>query len=177
MGGGRRGIQCGRKKIYDCCILPEITSAQVKLLTAYGFEVIHHRAIYQAICAKIPIIVRNVVNPTGAGTRVETTTSRGPAQLAKLYKPPSVQARTFAVIIMNELELVDIRLRTGNFFQAVTHFLLNVLKNDKHRNITMDLVTSSQDEVSLVMSATRDGGVLEILEEVKRVALVTITRG
>ncbi|KAF5367874.1 hypothetical protein D9615_010491 [Tricholomella constricta] len=67
------------RKIPTARLLTEISADQAKLLTSYGSEVVHHRAIDQLQATldheeriPIPIIVKNVVNPHGTGTRIVT---------------------------------------------------------------------------------------------------------
>ncbi|KAG6816116.1 hypothetical protein H0H87_008538 [Tephrocybe sp. NHM501043] len=173
------------RKIKSAQLLPEITSVQAKLLTAYGSEVIHHRAIDQAICAGIPILVKNVVNPTGAGTRVETCTGAVPELHTKSHAsstPPAiVTAPVFAVTVLNDLELVDVRFDNWELTPDVhpLGIVLDVVKRDKHSKIGMDLITTSQDEVGFVVSDSNsrdDEKTFKNFEELKRVASVTISR-
>ncbi|KAG6812794.1 hypothetical protein H0H92_000426 [Tricholoma furcatifolium] len=168
------------RKITNARLLPKITSAQAKLLTAYGSEVIHHRAIDQAVRAKIPIVVRNVVNPAGAGTRVETDPR---ANDTKCNEERASFSAVFAVTILNDLQLVDAYFSEWelSLSQHPLSLVLDIIQDDKNRNLSMDLVTSSQDEVTFVISDTtsqKDRSCSEIsrrLEELKCVASVTIS--
>ncbi|KAG6827115.1 hypothetical protein H0H93_015860, partial [Arthromyces matolae] len=159
------------RKIANAHLLSKITCSvtislpvykQAKLLTSYGSEVIHHRAIDQAISARIPIVVRNVVNPTGAGTLVD------------IHANPTAPADAFAVTILNDLELIDVSFN-GSALPSGHHplsLVLDTLKDDKRRDITLDLVTSSQDEISFVVSDTRHGQ--RVVDRLSHVASVTL---
>ncbi|KAG6908408.1 hypothetical protein DXG01_004769 [Tephrocybe rancida] len=166
------------RKIKSAHLLPEITSAQAKLLTAYGSEVIHHRAIDQAICAKIPITVKNVMNPTGPGTRVVTSTNAAPAVVQNNPAPSSAAPSVFAVTILNDLELVDVRFKDWELTPSrhPLSIVLDVVKQDKHNKMAMDLITTSQDEVNFIVTHSDSPEDRETsMEQLKRVAAVTIS--
>ncbi|KAG6865348.1 hypothetical protein C0991_003271 [Blastosporella zonata] len=170
------------RKISTARLLHEITSVQAKLLTAYGSEVIHHRAIDQAIRAGIPIYVKNVVNPAGAGTRVETCTAVADRHVnvqAPSTCPSAPAPLVFAVTILNDLTLVDVRFETWELL-ASSHplsIVLDIVKQDKHSNIAMDIISTSQEEVSFVVpnSGSQEDKTSRSLQELKRVASVTIS--
>lgn len=56
------------RKVPTAQLIPQISPAEAAELTFYGSEVIHPSTMDQVIRARIPIRVKNVMNPRGTGT-------------------------------------------------------------------------------------------------------------
>lgn len=56
------------RKVPTAKLIPQISPAEAAELTFYGSEVIHPSTMDQVIRARIPIRIKNVINPRGGGT-------------------------------------------------------------------------------------------------------------
>jgi aspartate kinase len=168
------------RKITNSRLLKEISRDQARLLTSYGSEVVHPLAIDQANRLNIPIVVKNVANPSGRGTRVVRTPSL--ARTLSFGGPSS----TFAVTLLNDLEMAHVHFddwelspgrATGTVMDALKEYtgVANV--------VGVDLVASSQRDVCFMLSGKTgravgsEEGLKRALDALSKVAQVNIVEG
>ena len=180
------------RKILNAQLLKEISSDQAKLLTSYGSEVVHHLAINQTNVLDIPIIVKNVMNPTAPGTRIITgntpsssrSQTRAPSPVSDASEPTPTTAPPFAVTLINDLEMVNVHFG-DSFGGHPTLRVMDVLREhlSDANNIGLDLVNSSQESVCFVVkgagsrNAEYEAGLAKAVDALERIATVTTTPG
>ena len=138
---------------------------------------VHHLAINQTTYLDIPIVVKNVINPTAPGTRIITgsTGKSDPTIPAKKTSPP------FAVTLLNDLEMVTVQF--GDSFSGhPTLRVMDVLKTHLSDNATglgLDLINSSQENVCFMIKGpgSRDppyeAGLRNALDALQLIATVS----
>ena len=134
---------------------------------------VHHLAINQTTYLDIPIVVKNVINPTAPGTRI-ITCSTGKSISSKQTSPP------FAVTLLNNLEMVTVQF--GDAFSGhPTLRVMDVLKTHFSENATglgLDLINSSQENVCFMIKgpgsrdATYEAGLRNALDALRLIATV-----
>ncbi|KAG0257543.1 Aspartokinase [Mortierella polycephala] len=155
------------RKVKGARLLNIITPDEASELTYYGSEVIHPFTMEQVIRAQIPIRIKNVMNPSGAGTIIfpDQPASQGSAPNSGRVLSPPLSPK---VLFQNGYE-IDLSRR---YPTAVTIkenvWVMNVHSNrksvshgffaqifgtlDKH-GIAIDLISTSEVHVSMAMDA------------------------
>ena len=143
------------RKVPTARLLPRITPEEAAELTYYGSEVIHPFISNLVVRARIPIRIKNVENPTGAGTvifpdaddRSGTATPinvphKNPFEVMKHGKTPT------AVTIKDNINILivesDRKSVSHGFFASVFAIL------DKWK-LTVDLISTSEVHVSMAI--------------------------
>lgn len=155
------------RKVPTACLLASVTPAEAAELTFYGSEVIHPFTMQQVIGARIPIRIKNVMNPRGAGTVIfpdsdgEEVLSIGKhipnSGLIRSRSTPYVSSqisqrpkRPTAVTVKKNVALLNIhsnkRTRAHGFMSKIFMIL------DKY-NLSVDLISSSEVHVSMALQS------------------------
>ncbi|KAF2430415.1 aspartate kinase [Tothia fuscella] len=145
------------RKVPTARLLPSVSPSEAAELTFYGSEVIHPFTMEQVIKARIPIRIKNVMNPRGQGTVIlpdaesllDTThpqifRGRSSSSLNTLYQPK----RPTAVTIKHSIVVLNIH---SNRRTRAHGFLANIFSIlDKH-HLSVDLISSSEVHVSMAL--------------------------
>ena len=138
---------------------------------------VHHLAIDQTTYLDIPIVVKNVINPTAPGTRI-ITGSAGKSDTTILSK--KISSPPFAVTLLNDLEMVTVQF--GDSFSG--HPTLRVMDtlrthlSDNATGLGLDLVNSSQENVCFMIKgpgsrdAAYEAGLRNALDALRLIATV-----
>jgi aspartate kinase len=144
------------RKVPTAHLLASVTPAEAAELTFYGSEVIHPFTMDQVIRAKIPIRIKNVMNPGGAGTIIfpeheEETDSDGEFDLRSFENvAPPVRGpkRPTAITIKRNILILNVK---GNNFVRDQGFLQNVFAVLNKWNILADTISTSQVQISMAL--------------------------
>ncbi|KAF2087536.1 aspartate kinase [Saccharata proteae CBS 121410] len=149
------------RKVPTAALLSSVSPSEAAELTFYGSEVIHPFTMEQVIRARIPIRIKNVMNPRNKGTVIfpdspeelnpkqplhdprlfRTRSSCSPAQLAGPKRPTAVTIKR-GIVVLN----VHSNKRT-----RAPGFLRNIFSILDKWNMSVDLISSSEVHVSLVL--------------------------
>lgn len=148
------------RKVPTAQLIPQITPAEAAELTFYGSEVIHPSTMDQVIRARIPIRIKNVMNPRGGGTIIypDAPTVRGhdSPYSPSLFRSrsSSVQShkvgpkRPTAVTLKHKILVMNIhsnkRSLSHGFFAGIFSTL------DKWR-LSVDVISTSEVNISLAL--------------------------
>lgn len=150
------------RKVPTAQLIPQITPAEAAELTFYGSEVIHPSTMDQVIRARIPIRIKNVMNPRGGGTIIypDAPVVRGfdsPKYSPSLFRSrsSSVQShsklgpkRPTAVTLKHKILVMNIhsnkRSLSHGFFAGIFSTL------DKWR-LSVDVISTSEVNISLAL--------------------------
>lgn len=164
------------RKVPTARLLASVTPAEAAELTFYGSEVIHPFTMDQVIRASIPIRIKNVKNPRGAGTLIEpdstgnlaykktlSTSSFTRDQARYLINPnpstppngtkistsiPSHPRRPTAVTIKSGITVLNVHSKKRTRAHG---FLMSIFSTlDKHK-LSVDLISSSEVHVSMAL--------------------------
>ena len=150
------------RKVPTARLLPQISPAEAAELTFYGSEVIHPFTMEQVIRARIPIRIKNVMNPWGNGTIIfpdspaDIDDTRGGLQ-TKLFRSRSATLlraerrrpkRPTAVTVKHKILVINghsnKRSLSHGFFAKIFSTL------DKWR-LSIDLISTSEVHVSMAL--------------------------
>ncbi|OJJ48774.1 hypothetical protein ASPZODRAFT_110864 [Penicilliopsis zonata CBS 506.65] len=148
------------RKVPTARLLPTITPAEAAELTFYGSEVIHPFTMEQVIRAKIPIRIKNVMNPKGNGTVIFPDSSdferstpvrdpklfraRSPSLMSTLQKPK----RPTAVTIKHKILVINVHSNKRSLSHGFFAGIFSVL--DRWR-LSIDLISTSEVHVSMAL--------------------------
>jgi len=172
------------RKVPTARLLPSVTPSEAAELTFYGSEVIHPFTMEQVIRARIPIRIKNVMNPGGKDTiifpdPVDDLSSR-PATpkgsrlyRTKSYKPktdiPTGPKRPTAVTIKHNIVILNVH---SNKRMGSHGFMKNIFSTLDRWHLTVDLISTSEVHVSMalhsesgMLSGTSDETEVEIRDE------------
>lgn len=127
-------------KVPGARVLRSITPAEAAELTFYGAEVIHPFTMEQAISAQIPIRIKNTFNPTFEGTLIHPTVET---------EGLSSQKRPTAVTVKHNVTVINV---ASNRKSLAHGFLANMFSIFDRHGIALDLISTSEVNVSLVVS-------------------------
>ncbi|KAI9029989.1 aspartate kinase [Phycomyces nitens] len=170
------------RKIKSARLLTIITPEEAAELTYYGSEVIHPFTMDQVIRSSIPIRIKNVENPVGQGTVVfpdvpnnipssHITPPLSPSFLAKNgYHSDLSRKSPSAITVKNNICVLNIHSNKKNLSHGFLAKIFSVL--DDH-NIVIDLISTSEVYVSLVMGSNVPEHLLnKVLGELNRLGKV-----
>ncbi|AWU77442.1 hypothetical protein CAS74_002144 [Pichia kudriavzevii] len=175
------------RKVKTARLLKSVTPDEAAELTYYGSEVIHPFTMEQVINARIPIRIKNVMNPNGEGTIIypdnigkkgESTPPHPPAALEALpsdflNKAAKMKIPT-AVTAKSDIAVVNIHSNK----KTLSHgFLANVFSIlDKHRTV-VDLISTSEVHVSMAVNYDKEKRkyFLRVIEDLKKFGAVDVT--
>ena len=151
------------RKVPTAELIPQISPAEAAELTFYGSEVIHPSTMDQVIRARIPIRIKNVMNPRGAGTVIYPDTpselpNGSPKHAPNLFRSRSSSKlpqsrrqkpkRPTAVTLKNKILVMNIhsnkRSLAHGFFAGIFATL------DKWR-LSVDLISTSEVNISMAL--------------------------
>ncbi|OQV05239.1 hypothetical protein CLAIMM_10011 [Cladophialophora immunda] len=149
------------RKVPTATLIPRISPAEAAELTFYGSEVIHPSTMDQVIRARIPIRIKNVMNPRGEGTIIYPDSpselastlaghdpklfrSRSPSQLTEGEKPkrPTAITMKHKILVMNIHS--NKRALSHGFFAGIFATL------DKWR-LSVDVISTSEVNMSMAL--------------------------
>ncbi|KAJ2794709.1 Aspartokinase, partial [Coemansia helicoidea] len=154
------------RKVPTARLLKIITPEEAAELTFYGSEVIHPFTMEQVIRAAIPIRIKNVQNPDGAGTVIFPDLHSRPASVLGSGEPsPSLSTPELllengymldlsrrhptAVTIKDEITVLNIHSNRKSVSHGFFARIFSIL--DKY-GITVDLISTSEVHVSMALS-------------------------
>lgn len=159
------------RKVPTARLLSTITPAEAAELTFYGSEVIHPFTMENVIRAKIPIRIKNVMNPRGHGTVIfpdspAELNAAAPAHDPKLFRTRSSSVlsqqqrpkRPTAVTIKNSILVINVHSNKRSLSHGFFAKIFSTL--DKWR-LSVDLISTSEVHVSMALhseSALVSGG-------------------
>ncbi|KAL0075506.1 Aspartate/glutamate/uridylate kinase [Phycomyces blakesleeanus] len=148
------------RKVKSARLLTIITPEEAAELTYYGSEVIHPFTMEQVIRSSIPIRIKNVENPVGQGTVVfpdipnsipssHITPPLSPTFLAKNgYHSDLSRKSPSAITVKDNICIINIHSNK----KSVSHgFLAKIFSTLDDNNIIIDLISTSEVHVSLVL--------------------------
>ena len=149
------------RKVPTAQLIPQISPAEAAELTFYGSEVIHPSTMDQVIRARIPIRIKNVMNPRGGGTIIYPDSpselqsslsghdpklfrSRSPSLLTPGDKPkrPTAITMKHKILVMNIHS--NKRALSHGFFAGIFATL------DKWR-LSVDVISTSEVNMSMAL--------------------------
>ncbi len=149
------------RKVPTAQLLPQISPAEASELTFYGSEVIHPFTMEQVIRARIPIRIKNVMNPRGEGTiifpdsvsELETTS---PGHDPKLFRTRSASVlkdrrkpkRPTAVTLKHKILVMNVHSNRRSLSHGFFAHIFSIL--DKWR-LSIDLISTSEVHVSMAL--------------------------
>lgn len=175
------------RKVKTARLLKSVTPDEAAELTYYGSEVIHPFTMEQVINARIPIRIKNVMNPNGEGTIIypdnigkkgEQTPPHPPVSLDILpvdyfNKQQKLKIPT-AVTAKSDIAVVNIHSNK----KTLSHgFLANVFGIlDKHKTV-VDLISTSEVHVSMAVNYVKEKRkyFLLVIEDLKKFGNVDVT--
>ncbi|KAF4826851.1 putative aspartokinase [Colletotrichum tropicale] len=165
------------RKVPSARLLSTVTAEEATELTYYGSEVIHPLTMDQIRCANIPLRLKNVFNPTGAGTIIYPSRTPSPPLTPPTPTDEKVDAkvplpsidfmlgngyhgdqkerrRPTAVTVKDSILLVNVVCNRNTKSQG---FLSGVFDRLEEAGIKTDLVTTSERNVSLAFQHSEEG--------------------
>ena len=158
------------RKVPTARLLSTVTPSEAAELTFYGSEVIHPFTMEQVIRARIPIRIKNVMNPRGNGTIIFPDRfdeePGSPTKHAGLFRTRSTSIlsdiqrpkRPTAVTIKHNVIVLNVH---SNKRTRAHGFLMNIFSILDRWNLSVDLISSSEVHVSMALhseSALLSGG-------------------
>jgi aspartate kinase len=159
------------RKVPTAALLPTVTPSEAAELTFYGSEVIHPFTMEQVIRARIPIRIKNVMNPRTAGTIIfpdnaAEINGRTPIGHSNLFRTRSSSLlttlsgpkRPTAVTIKHNIVVLNVH---SNKRTRAHGFLMNIFSILDRWHLSVDLISSSEVHVSMALhseSALLSGG-------------------
>lgn len=152
------------RKVPTARLLSTITPAEAAELTFYGSEVIHPFTMEQVIRARIPIRIKNVMNPRGSGTVIlpeaseetDTTTSTAVGHDLRLFRPRSSLVvpknqrpkRPTAVTIKHKILVINVHSNK----RSLSHgFFARIFSTLDRWRLSVDLISTSEVHVSMAL--------------------------
>jgi aspartate kinase len=148
------------RKVPTARLLPQISPAEASEMTFYGSEVIHPFTMDQVIRARIPIRIRNVMNPRGNGTVVfpedpselETTPNGINPKLFRARSAVNIAdrrpKRPTAVTIKHKILIINVHSNKRSLSHGFFAKIFSTL--DKWR-LSIDLISTSEVHVSMAL--------------------------
>ncbi|KAI9839033.1 MAG: Aspartokinase [Sclerophora amabilis] len=148
------------RKVPTARLLPTITPAEAAELTFYGSEVIHPFTMEQVIQARIPIRIKNVMNPRGNGTVIlpdklsELDTGRRGLDLSLTRTRSSSilsehrPKRPTAVTIKRQILVINVHSNK----RSLSHGFFAKIFSTLHKwRLSVDLISTSEVHVSMAL--------------------------
>lgn len=175
------------RKVPNARLLESVTPEEAAELTYYGSEVIHPFTMEQVIKAKIPIRIKNVVNPNGKGTiiypdnvgrRGEDTPPHPPAAYETLptqYITSHKKRSATAITAKQEIVVINVHSNKKTLSHGFLAHIFTTLDNFK---LVVDLISTSEVHVSMALQIQPDQEVhlKTSLKELRKMGTVDVTR-
>jgi aspartate kinase len=148
------------RKVPTAALLPNVTPGEAAELTFYGSEVIHPFTMEQVIRARIPIRIKNVMNPRNAGTvifpdNLNELDDRAPlhaglfrTRSSSILTPHQGPRRPTAVTIKHNIVVLNVH---SNKRTRAHGFLMNIFSILDRWSLSVDLISSSEVHVSMAL--------------------------
>ena len=165
------------RKVKGARLLSHITPEEAAELTYYGSEVIHPFTMEQVINASIPIRIKNIEKPLGAGTVIfpdisasNPGTPPADASAAFRFEALSVSKIPTAVTIKDTILVLNVRSNR----KTISHgFLAKIFGTLDRYGIVADLISTSEVHVSIAMNGSMRRHLLDkVVNELKKVGEV-----
>ncbi|KAI8626866.1 aspartate kinase [Xylariaceae sp. FL1651] len=177
------------RKIPSAQLLSSVTADEATELTYYGSEVIHPLTMDQIREASISLRLKNVFKPHSEGTVIDTKTtslSEIGQPSKKVVAPPGVllkndfsvgrfeRRKPTAVTVKDDILLINVICNRNTKSGGL---LIQVFNRLERNNIPIDLIATSEKNVSLaVHSPGNSDAVLKLKEELERFGQVAIAK-
>ncbi len=149
------------RKVPTAQLLAQISPAEASELTFYGSEVIHPFTMEQVIRARIPIRIKNVMNPRGDGTVIypdsqleleATTQGRAPGLFrnasSSLLSQRKRPKRPTAVTIKRKILVINVHSNK----RSLSHgFYAGIFATLNKWRLSTDLISTSEVHVSIAL--------------------------
>jgi aspartate kinase len=144
------------RKVPTARVIPIITPEEAAELTYYGSEVIHPFTLEQIIKVRIPIKIKNVINPSGYGTVVfpshpdnapPTPRQTFPEFSNSYFEHINVGGPT-AVTVKNDITIINIH---SNRKKLSHEFLAHIFLSLHKWRLVVDLISTSEVHVSIAL--------------------------
>ena len=149
------------RKVPTAKLLSQISPAEASELTFYGSEVIHPFTMEQVIRARIPIRIKNVMNPRGEGTVIFPDSASeleiiSPGHDPKLFRTRSASLladrkrpkRPTAVTLKHKILVINVHSNRRSLSHGFFASIFSIL--DKWR-LSIDLISTSEVHVSMAL--------------------------
>ncbi|KAF1981299.1 aspartate kinase [Aulographum hederae CBS 113979] len=153
------------RKVPTARLLPSVSPSEAAELTFYGSEVIHPFTMEQVIRARIPIRIKNVMNPRNKGTLIvpdpiELNARPSPHPSRPLIRSRSASSmnvalarkqtpkRPTAVTIKHGIVVLNVH---SNKRTRAHGFLMNIFSILDRFHLSVDLISSSEVHVSMAL--------------------------
>ncbi|KAF2715335.1 aspartate kinase [Pleomassaria siparia CBS 279.74] len=149
------------RKVPTARLLPTVTPSEAAELTFYGSEVIHPFTMEQVIRARIPIRIKNVMNPRNSGTiifpdAIDQIDPKAPLKDPKLFRTRSSSTitelqrprRPTAVTIKHNIVVLNVH---SNKRTRAHGFLMSIFSILDRWHLSVDLISSSEVHVSMAL--------------------------
>ncbi|CAN6645210.1 hypothetical protein TRVA0_021S00298 [Trichomonascus vanleenenianus] len=170
------------RKVPTARLISQITPEEASELTYYGSEVIHPFTMEQVIRARIPIRIKNVMNPTGQGTIIFPDDNSRPGDVTPLHPPEVVTTLNLlqkpklptAVTTKTDIIVLNVHSNKKNLSHGFFAGVFGVL--DRWQMV-VDLISTSEVHVSMaIQSNIADHTLKSALTELRQYGSVDITR-
>ncbi|RXK35655.1 aspartate kinase [Tremella mesenterica] len=160
------------RKVPSARLVPVITPDEAAELTYYGSEVIHPFTMEQVIRARIPIRIKNVENPSGAGTIIYPDEGLV-APIAGGIVTEASKVPT-AVTIKDHIIVINIHSNR----KTLSHgFLARIFGTLDRAGVVVDLISTSEVHVSMAMQEFHNKKRLDrLVKDLEKIGDVTISR-
>lgn len=175
------------RKVPNARLLESVTPDEAAELTYYGSEVIHPFTMEQVIKARIPIRIKNVVNPQGKGTviypdnlgrRGEATPPHPPAAyetLSNLYIFTHKKRSATAITAKQDIVVLNVHLNK----KTLSHgFLAHLFATLDQFRLVVDLISTLEVHVSMAMQilSEHEHNLKSAIRELRKMGTVDTTR-
>lgn len=175
------------RKVPNARLLESVTPEEAAELTYYGLEVIHPFTMEQVIRAKIPIRIKNVINPRGRGTviypdnvarRGEATPPHPPVAYEAL--PPQyivAHRKRLATAITAKQDIVVVNVHSNK--KTLSHgFLAHIFTTLDRHKLVVDLILTLEVHVlmALLVQNEQRRALTAALHELNQMGTVDVTR-
>jgi aspartate kinase len=149
------------RKVPTAKLIPQISPAEAAELTFYGSEVIHPSTMDQVIRARIPIRIKNVMNPRGSGTIIYPDSSPpsvngSPKGSPALFRSRSSSflplkqrpKRPTAVTLKHKILVMNIH---SNKRSLAHGFFAGIFATLDRWRLSVDLISTSEVNISMAL--------------------------
>lgn len=173
------------RKVPTARLIPIITPEEAAELTYYGSEVIHPFTMEQVINARIPIRIKNVMNPEGSGTVVYLNNIAMPGAATPPHPPTSMDqvpssffqgGKNSPTAVTAKHDIVVLNVHSNR--RDLSHgFLANAFSILNKWKLVVDLISTSEVRVSMALqSSFTETSFMNALVELRKFGAVDVTR-
>ncbi|KAF2121239.1 aspartate kinase [Lophiotrema nucula] len=182
------------RKIKGARLLATVTSEEAAELTYYGSEVIHPLTIEQINSASIPLRLKNIMNPLGSGTIIypsvpsSSSSAKGSPTLSAssedctalakssfmtahgYYGETQYRRKPTAVTVKDGITVLNVR---SNGTSRPHMFLARVGEVLERHDVTIDLISSSQQMLSLAVCLMKGDKIKDITVDLAELGITS----